>query len=69
MFATATARKAGLQVRRVPARRAINSRASLRGPVDELIITNAARVKLATVPRRATMARARLRGREGEKRA
>jgi hypothetical protein len=28
-------------VHRVPARRAINSRASLRGPVDELIVTNA----------------------------
>lgn len=36
-----TARQAGLLVRRVPARRAINSRAALRGAVDELIITNA----------------------------
>ena len=35
------ARRAGLTVHRVPARRAINSRAVLRGPVDELIITNA----------------------------
>lgn len=35
------ARKARLEVTRVPARRAINSRATLRGPVDELIITNA----------------------------
>ena len=34
------ARRAGLTVHRVPARRAINSRAVLRGPVDELIITN-----------------------------
>ena len=36
------ARRAGLSMHRVPARRAINSRAVLRGPVDELIITNAA---------------------------
>ena len=36
------ARRAGLSMHRVPARRAINSRAGLRGPVDELIITNAA---------------------------
>jgi DNA adenine methylase len=35
------ARRAGLAVWRVPARRAINSRASGRGPVDELIVTNA----------------------------
>jgi DNA adenine methylase len=31
---------AGLTIRRVPARRAINSRAASRGPVDELIISN-----------------------------
>ena len=37
---------AGLVVRRVPARRAINSHAGRRGPVDELIITNAAPPKL-----------------------
>jgi DNA adenine methylase len=36
------ARAAGLTVQRVAARRAINSRAVLRGPVEELIITNAA---------------------------
>jgi DNA adenine methylase len=35
------ARRAGLIVRRVAARRTINSRASRRGPVDELIVTNA----------------------------
>jgi DNA adenine methylase len=35
------ARAAGLSVQYVPARRAINSRSSLRGPVDELIVTNA----------------------------
>jgi len=36
------ARLAGLAVERVPARRAINSRAALRGPIDELVITNVA---------------------------
>ena len=36
------AKRAGLSMHRVPARRAINSRAVRRGPVDELIITNAA---------------------------
>ncbi|MBI3047190.1 MAG: hypothetical protein HYY76_02660 [Acidobacteria bacterium] len=41
------ARLAGLIVQRVPARRAINSRASRRGPVDEIIITNVARPPLA----------------------
>ena len=35
------AREAGLTIEHVRARRAINSRATLRGPVDELIITNA----------------------------
>jgi DNA adenine methylase len=34
------ARKAGLRALRVPARRAINSNASRRGPVDEYVITN-----------------------------
>lgn len=40
-YATPDAARAGLRVRRVPARRAINSRADLRGPVDELIVSNA----------------------------
>jgi DNA adenine methylase len=35
------ARRAGFTVRRVAARRAINSQAMRRGPVDELIVTNA----------------------------
>lgn len=34
-------RMAGLTIQRVRARRAINSRAGLRGPVDELLMTNA----------------------------
>jgi len=40
-YGSRLAREAGLTVEHVPARRAINSRAALRGPVDELIITNA----------------------------
>ena len=39
-YRTRAARQAKIAVYRVPARRAINSRASSRGPVDELIITN-----------------------------
>jgi len=41
-YGNAEARSAGLRMRRVAARRAINSRAARRGPVDELIVTNAA---------------------------
>ena len=41
---------AGLEIQRVPARRAINSRASRRGPVDELVITNARARRLDVVP-------------------
>jgi DNA adenine methylase len=40
-YTAAPVREAGLVMHRVPARRAINSRAALRGPVDELIVTNA----------------------------
>jgi DNA adenine methylase len=39
-YTTLDAQKARLVIRPVPARRSINSRASLRGPVDELIIAN-----------------------------
>src|SRR5262249_16594975 len=37
-----TARAAGLRALRIPARRAINSNAAKRGPVDEFLITNIA---------------------------
>jgi DNA adenine methylase len=40
-YTASRVRDAGLVMHRIPARRAINSRASLRGPVDELIVTNA----------------------------
>lgn len=55
-YSAPAARAAGLRVQRVPARRAINSRAALRGSVDELIISNA-----AAVPARLRMAKSRLR--------
>ena len=57
-YTNAPARNAGLIVHRVAARRAINSRGALRGPVDELIITNA-----ATARGMLRMARAQLDGR------
>jgi hypothetical protein len=60
-YAEDNARLAGLTVERVAARRSINSRASARGPVDELIISNV--VATPTRPR-LTMAKAALRRRE-----
>ena len=39
-YQTRAARQAKIAIHRVPARRAINSRATSRGPVDEFIITN-----------------------------
>lgn len=52
-YGTREARAAGMAIRYVPARRAINSRGSARGPVNEVIVSN-------VVPR-PTMLRARLR--------
>ena len=40
-YGSRLARAAGLTLQYVPARRAINSRSALRGPVDEVIVTNA----------------------------
>lgn len=40
LYGQRTARSAGLRIRRVPARRAINTRADRRGPVDELVVSN-----------------------------
>ena len=56
-YTTLDAQKAQLEIRPVPARRAINSRASARGPVDELIISNVKRVALSGVPTRMIRAR------------
>jgi DNA adenine methylase len=50
---------AGLHIRRVPARRAINARAALRGPVDELIISNVKADALNAVRPRMLRARPR----------
>ncbi len=71
LYASAAARRARLVLQRVPARRAINSRASSRGPVDEVIVTN---VPSAALKRCATgiaavrprMARAGLRTRRAK---
>jgi DNA adenine methylase len=53
------AQKVGLEVTRVPARRAINSKASSRGPVDEVIVSNVKVSALETVkPRMAKAERA-----------
>jgi DNA adenine methylase len=49
-YTTPEAQRARLEIRHVPARRAINSRASARGPVDELIITNVKAVVLSGIP-------------------
>lgn len=51
------ARAAGLTVQRVPARRSINARAERRGPVDEVIVSNAATTRLAGVRPRMVPAR------------
>lgn len=40
LYADASVRNAGLRCLRVPARRAINSRASARGVIEELLVTN-----------------------------
>ncbi|MGE3955810.1 MAG: DNA adenine methylase [Vicinamibacterales bacterium] len=44
----AVARRAGLRALRVPARRAINSNAARRGPVEEYLITNIRRSEVRT---------------------
>jgi DNA adenine methylase len=59
-YRTAAARRVQLKVERVAARRAINSRASARGPVDELIIAN---VRPMTLPGKKPMLKATLGGR------
>ena len=48
-YQTRAARRAKIAVHRVAARRAINSRGTARGPVDELIITNVRAAALASV--------------------
>ncbi len=58
IYGAPEAARAGLRMHRVPARRAINSRASSRGPVDELIVTNVKAAALEQVkPRMVAMRR------------
>jgi DNA adenine methylase len=63
LYTTPAAQKAGLTLMLVPARRAINSRAAARGPVNEVVVTNvprhAAAAALQTI--RPAMLPARLR--------
>jgi DNA adenine methylase len=54
LYAEPEARAAGLRIERVKARRAINSRASGRGPIDELVITNVIRPRMLRIPPRPT---------------
>jgi len=56
-YASPEALRARLQIRPVPARRSINSRASARGPVDELIISNVKRAALEAIRPRMVSAR------------
>ena len=52
LFGSREAADAGLILRRVPARRAINSRATSRGPVDEvLVVSRALEVSQVMPPR------------------
>jgi DNA adenine methylase len=51
------AQRAGLKVNFVPARRTINSKASSRGPVDELIVSNVKAAALSSVRTRMIPAR------------
>jgi DNA adenine methylase len=60
LYGAPEAARAGLTVHRVPARRAINSRASARGPVVELIVTNVQAPGLEGVRPRMMSSRPRL---------
>jgi DNA adenine methylase len=51
LYSSARARAAGLVVRLVPARRAINSRSASRGPINEVIVTNVRLRSMPMVPR------------------
>jgi DNA adenine methylase len=62
-YTTPDAQKARLEIRPVPARRSINSRASMRGPVDELIIANVRPRLLEDVKPRMIQARLKTRKR------
>lgn len=57
LYSAPAARKAGLTLTLVPARRAINSRASARGPVHEVVVTNV-RPSVTPLPKKLRMAKA-----------
>jgi len=61
LYSMPAARQAGLAVTLVPARRAINSRASARGPIHEVIVTNVQRRPMVQLPGKLRMAKARTR--------
>lgn len=63
LYTNRDAQRAGLMLRLVPARRAINSRAALRGPVNEVIVTNVTTDTAALEGIKPAMLRARLRAR------
>jgi len=50
LYSSKEASDAGLRLGYVPARRAINSRAASRGPVNEVIVTNVPRRDPRTIP-------------------
>jgi DNA adenine methylase len=58
LYSGPAARQAGLAVTLVPARRAINSRASARGPVHEVIVTNVQARPSVVLPGKLKMAKA-----------
>jgi DNA adenine methylase len=58
LYSAPAARNAGLEVTLVPARRAINSRASARGPVHEVIVTNVRSMPPMALPGKLRMAKA-----------
>ena len=65
-YSSREALAAGLMIRRVPARRNINALATRRGPVDELIITNASLAGLQSKTRPTVMLKAGLRRRKSK---
>jgi DNA adenine methylase len=58
VYTAPEAQKVGLEITRVPARRAINSKAASRGPVDEVIVSNVKAAALDTL--KPNMAKAKL---------
>ena len=66
LYSTSDAKRAQLRIERVPARRAINSRAESRGPVTELVITNVLRPRMLRAGNPDQLAAARTRKRQAQ---